>query len=394
MSAKLRLLAVLVFTLACTAWGYQQVGVASRVSLNKVLISFRTATTSEGEQPLVQARTLVEKDVVHRWIFNRDGSLFFGYDFTVEAIPNASQFIVAVRPLSQEGLEKFQAGGMGGVAVARGGGGGVAGGVRGMASPQARGASPESSKPPVQPALSLSPSQSPPPQRIGDGDTISIDLLTNPQTGTRIFDLIKVASSNRIMSRNESPLEAQAAALTRAPDTTTIWAFGFDVIVDGKLAATVNGGCTGKFVFFSLNSPQRFILSTQPQEGYEFVNAGMIDGNSIRFHWNGSNYELLCSEPVLESGAKAGLWLLVDTVPEIPAATQSTAGGMGGGGRGGGIAGGVARAGGAGSGSVSGGGGVAGARGSAVIAEILAIRMQRGVTCGAAGSIEALLRRK
>jgi len=390
MSAKLRLLAVLVFTLACTAWGYQQVGVASRVTLNKVLISFRTATTSEGEQPFVQARTLVEKDVVHRWIFNRDGSLFFGYDFTVEAIPNTSQFIVAVRPLSQEGLEKFQAGGMGGVAVARGGGGGV----RGMASPQARGASPEASRPPVLPALSLSPSQSPPPQKIEDGDTISIDLLTNPQTGTRIFDLIKVASSNRIMSRNETPLEAQAAALTRAPDTTTIWAFGFDVIVDGKLTATVNGGCTGKFVFFSLNSPQRFILSTQPQEGYEFVNAGVIDGNSIRFHWNGSNYELLCSEPVLEGGAKAGLWLLVDTVPEIPAATQSAAGGMGGGGRGGGITGGVARAGGAGSGSVSGGGGVIGAKVSAIIAEGIAIQLQRSVTCGAAGNIEALVRRK
>jgi hypothetical protein len=389
MSARLRLLAVLIMTLACTAWGYQQVGVASRVTLNKILISFKTATSSEGEQPLVQARTLVENDVVHRWIFNWDGSLFFGYDFTVEAVPNTSQFMVAVRPLSQEGLEKFQAGGMGGVAVARGGGGGG----RGMASAQARGASPEAGRPPVQPALSLSPSQSPPPQRIEDGDTISIDLLTNPQTGTRIFDLIKVASSNRIMSRNESPLEARAAALTRAPDTTTIWTFGFDVIVDGKLTATVNGGCTGKFVFFSLNSPQRFILSTQPQEGYAFVNAGVIDGNSIRFQWNGSNYELLCSEPVLEGGAKAGLWLLVDTGPTPAAAAQGAVVGAGGGGRGAAV-GARARGAGVGSGTGAGGGGVAGAGGSAAIAEMLALRMQRGVTCGAAGSIEALVSRK
>ncbi len=230
---------------------------------------------------------------------------------------------------------------------------------------------------------------------IEDGDTISIDLLTNPQTGVRIYDLIKVASSRRIMLRNETPLEAKAAALARPPDTTTIWAYGFDVIVDGKVAGTTAGGCAGKFVYFNLlSSTQRFILSTQPQEGYEFVQAGVIDGNSIRFQWNGSNYELLCSEPVLEGGAQASLWLLIDTAEPIstPFGTVGATGAGGAGGRGGGgVVGGVARSGGA-------GGGVAGGvQDPKVMEEMrvkLAAMMQKAVFCGASSTLEGLVRRK
>jgi hypothetical protein len=234
---------------------------------------------------------------------------------------------------------------------------------------------------------------------IEDGDTISIDLVTNPQTGVRIYDLIKVASSNRIMARNETPLEAKAAALTRPPDTTTIWAYGFDVIVDGKVAGTMIGGCTGRFVYFSLaKSTQRFIMSTQPQEGYEFVNAGTIEGNSIRFQWDGSNYELLCSEPVLEGGAQSGLWLLVDTVQALPAAGGVLRGAGGGGASGGGVAGAGARSGGAGTGSGTGVAGVmAGGRDAGISAEVLAELdqvLQRAVICGASSTLEGLVRRK
>jgi len=409
MNAKLKSLVALLALLAGSAWGFPQTAAvasgfgSSSITFNKIRLSFSAVSTG-GEQPAVQARIQADKDVIHRWIFNRDGSLFFGYDFLVEAVPNSGRFQVTVRPLSQEWLEKFQAGG--GAAGFGGGAGGRGmgmGGARSGGAPaaMARVAPTAVQPPPAQPSVSLTPSQSPSPQLIEDGDTISIDLLANPQSGVRIYDLIKVASSNRIMLRNETPHEAKAAARTRPPDTTTIWAYGFDVIVDGKVAGTTTGGCTGRFVYFSLaSSRERFIMSTQPQEGYEFVQAGVIDGNSIRFQWNGVNYELLCSEPVLEGGAQAGLWLLVDTVEEIPT-PFGTLRGAGAGGRGGGGSGGVARSGGAGGGSgtgTGGGGSVAGAQNAVVLEELRAklanLVLQRAVNCGASSTLEGLVRRK
>ncbi len=143
----------------------------------------------------------------------------------------------------------------------------------------------------------------PAPQIIADGDVVTIDLLTNPQTGITISDWIKVASSNRILMQD---------APSQNPDTSTLWAYGFDLIVDGKLLKHMGGGCSGKVIYFTGRSPQRFILSTEPYDGYDFRNVGIVDGNSIKFVWDGHNYELICTEPVLEGGAKSRLWVLFD----------------------------------------------------------------------------------
>jgi hypothetical protein len=338
-------------------------------------------------------RTYVGNDAIQRIIFNADGSLFFGYDLVVEAVRNSNQFLVTVKALSPESLQKFQPGTSG-----------VGGGTVGNPMPRrvAAGAGGAEATP-VQPNVTLSPSQYPVSQRVSDGDVLSMDLLTNPETGGKISDIIKVASTHRIMMQNEPSAGARAGVVAGVPDTTNIWAFGFDVVVDGKLTATVGtGGCSGKLVYFSLEPKQRFVLSTQSYDGYEFTLAGMIEGNSIRFEWNGKTYELLCSEPVLEGGAKAPLWLLVDARPEtvedplrnltlilpIPMAVGGSVAGAGAGGR-------VGGAGGGGGGIAGGGRGGSGGIAAGVIGgtgttgNTLAL-----VSCGAAKSIELLIPKK
>jgi hypothetical protein len=395
MNVKLRGLLILSMTIACSAWGFQQTvpggggrggggtGFAgSLVTFNKILVSFRPVLSSEGGQRSVIGRTYVGDDAIQRIIFNADGSLYFGYDLVVEAVRNTNQFLVTVKALSPESLQKFQLG-------TSGVGGGIAGGT------MPRVVAPST---PVQPNVTFSPSQYPVSQRVSDGDILSMDLLTNPETGDKISDIIKVASTHRVMMQNEPSAGARAGAVAGVPDTTNIWAFGFDVVVDGKLTATVGtGGCTGKFVYFSLEPKQRFVLSTQPQDGYLFTLAGMIDGNSIRFEWSGKTYELLCSEPVLEGGAKAPLWLLVDARPDyledslrnltliLPVPTSgggslagAGGGGQVGGGRGGGVAGGGR------------GGGVAGA----ILGTNSAERTLARVSCGASNNIESLIPKK
>ena len=410
MNVKLRGLLILSMTLAVSAWGFQQAvpggggrggggaGVGSLVTFHRILVSFRPILTSEGGQRIVQGRTYVGSDAIQRVIFNADGSFYFGYDFVVEAVPNSSQFLVTVKALSPESLQKFQsgipggggAGGrIGGAAGARvgGGGGGVGGGAvtRGAPTVAAR-----VDSAPVQPNVTFLPSQYPASQRVSDGDVLSMEILANPETGGKISDIIKVASTHRIMMQNSSAAGVQAG---QVPDTSNIWAFGFDVVVDGKLTASVgSGGCNGRLVHFSLKPQQRFIMSTQAWDRYDFSLAGTIEGNSIRFKWNGSTYELLCSEPVLEGGASAPLWLLVDDGPGAPelmlqllTARLDTVGGVARSG-GGGVAGGA----GAGGRGVGAGGGVARGAGGTGSAE----RMPAPVSCGAANSIESLIPKK
>jgi hypothetical protein len=295
-------------------------------------------------------------------IFNRDGSLYFGYDLVVEPLAN-SKFLVTMKPLSAEGLQSFltgnntavQGSGAGGgviggviggvqaeaktqtslgtVVQRSGGGGGVMGGVQGQPKVTAT-----NSSIPIPPNLTVSTPQIPPPQIVSDGDTVSVDLLVNPQTGVKISDVIKIAATWRSMSQDQAS-PSQPDGRVKQPDTSTLWAYGFDVIVDGKLVKHMGGGCSGNIIYFTVGSvdvtaserastgsgivisfrvrsPQRFILSTQPYEGYDFRNVGIVDGNSMKFVWNDHTWELICSEPVLEGGARSRLWVLYDGGPD------------------------------------------------------------------------------
>jgi len=322
MGAKFRTIGVLIVMLTCSAWGQQRFG--SLVTFNKILVAFAPLTSSEAEGQIVQSRTYVGKDAIHRVIFNSDGALYFGYDFVVEPAAD-SKFLVTMKPLSAEGLEKFltsntssmQASGSGGmqgktVEKAKAAAGTTinsqSSGVGGMIA----GIPAAGSSAPIPTNLTISSPQFPPPQLIADGDTVSVDLLFNSRTGVKISDVIRIASSHRIMLSGQAG-PSQAGAL---PDTSTLWAFGFDVVVDGKLVKSMGGGCSGKLIYFTVKGPQRFILSTQPYDGYQFRNAGFVGGNSISFLWSGHNYELICSEPVLEGGGRSGLWVLYDGGPE------------------------------------------------------------------------------
>ncbi len=322
-SKMLSLLGLL--TLLCTAWG--QPRFTGYITFNNIKVAFASLTSSGSGAQMVQSRTYVGKDAIHRIIFNSDGSLYFGYDFVVESAAG-SRFLVTMKPLSAEGLEKFFPGtnaasvtaGGGGIGGATGGkvagqatlvngGGGIAGVQAGVliAGVQAgvliAGVQTGANSIPVPLNGTISSPRFPAPQIIADGDVVTIDLLTNPQTGITISDWIKVASSNRILMQD---------APSQNPDTSTLWAYGFDLIVDGKLLKHMGGGCSGKVIYFTGRSPQRFILSTEPYDGYDFRNVGIVDGNSIKFVWDGHNYELICTEPVLEGGAKSRLWVLFD----------------------------------------------------------------------------------
>jgi hypothetical protein len=356
MSAKFRGLLGLTVVLTCTAWGQQRFG--GYVTFNKILVAFAPIASSGNGEQIVQSRTYVGKDAIHRVIFNSDGSLYFGYDFVVEALAN-SKFLVTMKPLSAEGLQSFltgnntavQGSGAGGgviggvqaeaktqtslgtVVQRSGGGGGVMGGVQGQPKVTAT-----NSSIPIPPNLTVSTPQIPPPQIVSDGDTVSVDLLVNPQTGVKISDVIKIAATWRSMSQDQAS-PSQPDGRVKQPDTSTLWAYGFDVIVDGKLVKHMGGGCSGNIIYFTVGSvdvtaserastgsgivisfrvrsPQRFILSTQPYEGYDFRNVGIVDGNSMKFVWNDHTWELICSEPVLEGGARSRLWVLYDGGPD------------------------------------------------------------------------------
>jgi len=134
MSANFRRLLGLTVVLTCTAWGQQRFG--GYVTFNKILVAFAPIASSGNGEQIVQSRTYVGKDAIHRVIFNSDGSLYFGYDFVVEPLAN-SKFLVTMKPLSAEGLQSFLTGNNTAV-QGSGAGGGVRGGVIGGAQAEAK----------------------------------------------------------------------------------------------------------------------------------------------------------------------------------------------------------------------------------------------------------------
>ncbi len=77
---------------------------------------------------------------------------------------------------------------------------------------------------------------------------------------------------------------------------------------------------TGALIWFYLPQRERFILSLTQREGYNFQKVGTVQGNKIRFSFDGNQYDWISSAPVVTSGDDTwNLWVLQDKdyQPEI-----------------------------------------------------------------------------
>lgn len=170
----------------------------------------------------------------------------------------------------------------------------------------------------------------PEPLQIGEGDSVSVDLLENPKTKEKIADVIKIVQGAPNQNNDQFnipgvilvPNAKSVQTITRVTVNSTdslpkdfsldeiiMQMFNANLTVNGKVMAEKKVAF-GANVYFYLKGKGRFILSPFPREGFKFQKTGIIDDRNISFEINGDKYEISSISPIICSGGKWNLWVL------------------------------------------------------------------------------------
>jgi len=149
----------------------------------------------------------------------------------------------------------------------------------------------------------------PAPQIIEDGDTVSLDVLVNPQTGTKLIDLITVSSNNQTIPTATST----AAPHDFSVDDVVLSVRGSELHINGEIPPESQSStlsCSGHLILFYVEGRGRFVFSIKPHNDYGFEKAGEIVDNKISFTIGGDKYEWISKSPIVGAGGSWTLWVL------------------------------------------------------------------------------------
>jgi hypothetical protein len=215
------------------------------------------------------------ENIVHRVVIDKKNKLYVGYDLEITPTAEISQFDVLIKPLS---LNKDMSDTINKLG--------------------------DSSN------LSLrSIPKYPGKITVQDGDTISLDVLENPQTGEKISDLIKITWGKQkfdtYFPNKESPRDFTINDVQLSLN-------GFEAYVNEEKVKFSGGGMSGSVIWIYFPNKGRFILSAIEQNNSGFQKIGIADDKTITFKYEGENYKFVSNNPVLAGGGKWNLWVMFD----------------------------------------------------------------------------------
>ena len=144
---------------------------------------------------------------------------------------------------------------------------------------------------------------------VQDGDTISLDVLQNPQTGEKISDLIKITKGKQ-QSFTYTSDEKKPKDFTINDVQMSL--LGFDVYVNGEKVKFSGGGMSGSVLWIYFPNKGRFIFSPIAQTTAGFQKIGLVEDKTISFNYAGANYKFVSNKPVLGDGGNWNLWVMFD----------------------------------------------------------------------------------
>jgi hypothetical protein len=151
--------------------------------------------------------------------------------------------------------------------------------------------------------------------QIKDGETVALDLLVNQSAGEKIVEYISVSGVSKTKSATPTnqPRDAQVSDIQMSLMSPRLH-------VNGKSAewnrGDTHGVASGSVLWIYVADRGRFLVSLAPHPG--FRQAGEVRGSSLKFSWNGDNYELETAGKIAPADAALNLYILQDTgyVPE------------------------------------------------------------------------------
>jgi hypothetical protein len=231
----------------------------------------------------------------HRFMTDSTGHRYFGYDLVIEPVEPANTYRVTFRPLSL-GPERLRL-------VLR----------DSLGTGQQRDLTSWTMLP--MPAF-------PAPQTVHGGDTIALDLFTNPATGQKIVDYI------RIQDRASRVPAVSAPARDFSIEDAELRFMEPRLSVNGKpLESIFDGGIAGPAVWFYLPDHHgRYILSLAPHSHLGFQKAGEVRGTFLTFNVGGDSFTLQCSARIAPADAPYNLYVFHDPSWRPKSATTSLLG--------------------------------------------------------------------
>jgi GWxTD domain-containing protein len=274
----------------------------SSVSFHKKGISviFKIETSSPdatkqsfGSLYFTRSNETEKESRVHRVIGDRMSGSYFGYDLIVETDTAPNKYKISIKPLSINPPEQMR----------------------------------------LADLTALSLPKYPEDMIVEDGDTISLDVLVNPQTKVKIIDLIKITtkipqssdsslfnttasssgfgsgSNGRLLSRQQ---KAQDFTLNDVKLRLTSPKLLVSGAVSPIRGSEWNGIIEGSMIYLYIPEKGRFVFSLFPRNGFDFQKDAVLENNKITFQSNGERYELISNAPVVSGGGNWSLWMLND----------------------------------------------------------------------------------
>ena len=215
------------------------------------------------------------ENIVHRVMIDKKNKLYVGYDLEITPTADSKQFDVLIKPLS---LNKDMSDTINKLGDSNN--------------------------------LSLrSIPKYPGKITVQDSDTISLDVLANPQTGEKISDLIKITKSRQqsftYTSNGGKPKDFTI-------NDVQMSLLGFDVYVNGEKVKFNGGGMSGSVLWVYFPNKGRFIFSPIEQTNAGFQKIGVVEDKTVSFDYAGANYKFVSNKPVLNGGGNWNLWVMLD----------------------------------------------------------------------------------
>jgi hypothetical protein len=256
---------------------------------NGITVAVKTKTTppnknTEGYGNLYSSDNY-SGNTFHRILTDINNKIYFGYDLVVEPSSEKGKYNISFKPLTKTPQDFYKNYKNNDV-------------VKSMKLPNYEGFTARSL--PEYPSGII----------LSDGDTMTLDILENPQTKSKISDVIVVTNDNRkygdYFSDSKPPRDFKIEDVQ----------FGLKEIgiyINDELYKSTRGGMSGAVIWIYIPGKGRFIMSPFEQPGYNFQKTGIIDNKQIIFDYDGDKYKFTSKDFILNYGGKWNLWVMLDT---------------------------------------------------------------------------------
>lgn len=124
------------------------------------------------------------------------------------------------------------------------------------------------------------------------GETVALDLFANLSTGQKVTEYLTIANNARADARIEGPARDFTA------DDVDITVHSPKVSIDGKRTFSWRGSIAGPSVWVDLPGHGRFVFSLLPRPDLGMQKAGEIRGGVMTWRSGGHDYAIATSMPI------------------------------------------------------------------------------------------------